>query len=538
MAQSKPHVKALFVHTENEESERIFSILKKSRRAAFEVKHATTLKESLFYLKTETWDIVLANLDLSDSSPNDTFGKLHTSFPDTPILLLIDSEVETQALKAMEEGAQEYVITKLVTPRAMIRAVFYVIEKLTNERALELERKLLHNLMENIPDRIFFKDNKSRFIRVNKALSIFHGYKSTEEAIGKTDFDYFSSEHAQQAFDDEQEILRTGKPLINKIEKETYHNKETSWCLTNKIPLLDDNGNITGTFGISHDITKLMNMEVALEKEQKRLKHLTQQLQDKNSQLEEDLMMAREIQQAFIPDGPLELKTKDNALIKLLPYYKPATSVGGDFFSFIPLKDNMAGVFLCDVMGHGLRAALVTGIVRGLVEKFKTYAKKPGVFMTQLNRELRNIFANHPNPTLVSALYMVVNPEEQLVHIAHAGHPDPVLIDPNNREVCVMELPKEEKGPVMGILEDIKYHTATFPFIPGHSILTFTDGVFEATNDHEKEFGIQGLLNSLKKNCALGTDKVFDSLLKDLQAFTHASDFEDDVCLVAVNYTS
>lgn len=113
--------------------------------------------------------------------------------------------------------------------------------------------------MNNMPDLIYFKDRESRFIKFNKA---FMKYFGQDNILGKTDFDFFTEKHAQQAFRDEQEIIKPGKSIINKIEKETWEGREDSWVSSTKVPLYDDNGTITGIIGISRNISKqLKNIE-------------------------------------------------------------------------------------------------------------------------------------------------------------------------------------------------------------------------------------------------------------------------------------
>lgn len=117
------------------------------------------------------------------------------------------------------------------------------------------ESQMVNALMEYITDSIYFKDLKSRCIRINKACAEKYGINNLEEAVGKTDFDFFSKEHAKQAYDVEQGIIKTGIPAIDIEEKETWHEKEDRWVSTTKMPFYNEKGKIIGTFGISRDIT-------------------------------------------------------------------------------------------------------------------------------------------------------------------------------------------------------------------------------------------------------------------------------------------
>ncbi len=125
--------------------------------------------------------------------------------------------------------------------------------KMVEEKLIK-EQYLMSALMDCIPDHIYFKDCESRFIRINKSLAEFFGLTNPALAIGMTDFDFFSEEHAQQAFEDEQTIIRT-RQLLSKEEKETHIDKHDTWVSTIKMPLFDEGGSIVGTFGLSRDIT-------------------------------------------------------------------------------------------------------------------------------------------------------------------------------------------------------------------------------------------------------------------------------------------
>lgn len=123
----------------------------------------------------------------------------------------------------------------------------------------------MRNLLETPGERIFFKDLDSRFLLVSKNLldDQAHGC-SADAIIGKSDFDFFSEEHASAAFEDEQRIIQTGEPIVAKIEKETFHDRPDAWVSTTKLPLRDDEGRIIGTFGLSRDVTAQVLAEQAL----------------------------------------------------------------------------------------------------------------------------------------------------------------------------------------------------------------------------------------------------------------------------------
>ncbi len=139
---------------------------------------------------------------------------------------------------------------------------------------LKHERYLLHTLMDNLPHSIYFKDTESRFLRINKSLAQRFGLANLADAEGKTDLDFFGSEHARQALADEQEILRTGRAMLEKEEKISWTDGHATWAITTKMPLYADSGEIAGTFGISRDITEQKLAQEALRTSETRFRTL------------------------------------------------------------------------------------------------------------------------------------------------------------------------------------------------------------------------------------------------------------------------
>ena len=139
-----------------------------------------------------------------------------------------------------------------------------IVERRLAQEALVYQQYLMRSLMDNTPDHIYFKDTHSRFIRMNKAQATRFGLNDPAEAVGKTDFDFFSEEHARQAYADERQVIETGQPIVGVEEKETWPDGHETWVSTTKLPLRDEEGRIVGTFGISRDITEHKWMEHTL----------------------------------------------------------------------------------------------------------------------------------------------------------------------------------------------------------------------------------------------------------------------------------
>src|SRR6478752_6978501 len=155
------------------------------------------------------------------------------------------------------------------------------------------EEDLLKAFLEHVPDGVYFKDRQSRFVLISRSLAVRFGMNDPGEAVDKTDFDIFSEEHARQAFDDEQQIVRSGQPIVDKEEKETWPDGHETWVLTTKLPLHDDQGNVIGTMGISRDITERKRVERELEEYRTKLEDLvavrTTELRRANELLEKDI---------------------------------------------------------------------------------------------------------------------------------------------------------------------------------------------------------------------------------------------------------
>lgn len=392
--------------------------------------------------------------------------------------------------------------------------------------------ELLHQLLDNIADNIYFKDKDSRFMLVNSAYAKRLGLKP-EDLVGKTDFDIFTEEHAQPAFEAEKQIMKTGEPVLGLEEKETWEDRPDTWASTSKMPLKNAEGEVIGTFGMSRDITDHKLNEIKLHKYTRRLTSI-------NNQMEEDLQMAANLQQAFLPQSyPLFMRPNGGHKIEFSHRYIASTQVSGDLCSIHKLSDTEAGMLVCDVMGHGVRAALITAIVHTMIGDLTQRDLPPGEFFSEINRQLKTVFRSQDAFIFVTASYLVLDTETGLLKGASAGHPPPFIL---HKETPLQAIPLRAvgsvHGPALAVVENFEYKTFEQQLKPGDSIVMYTDGVLEETNSREEEFGTERALEVLSKQPENVPDMLCDSLVDAVHAFHGIDRLNDDVCLLSFRWNA
>ncbi|MCX7681721.1 MAG: PAS domain-containing protein [Anaerolineae bacterium] len=180
--------------------------------------------------------------------------------------------------------------------------------------ALEQEVHLFDTFMANVPDQVYFKDTESRFIKVSLSQARRFGLEHPDQTLGKTDFDFFTEEHARPAYEDEQTVMRTGQPLIRE-EKETFPDGREAWVLTVKMPLRDREGRIVGTFGISKDITERKLAEEAL---RRAYAEIEQRIAERTAELEREVAERERLQQEVIEAQRQALRELSTPIIPVL----------------------------------------------------------------------------------------------------------------------------------------------------------------------------------------------------------------------------
>lgn len=390
--------------------------------------------------------------------------------------------------------------------------------------------RLMKHLMDNIQDNIYVMDKNGRITFINQAGARWLGFDSPEDVIGKTDLDIFTNEHGRAAFEDEQRIMKTGEPILGVEEKETWANQHETWVSTSKMPLHADDGAIVGTFGISRDITRHKKAEL-------RAEQFAEENRKYREEMEHDLLMAAELQKTFFPSTypsfPEGVPAEQGA-IDFLHLYQPSATVSGDFCSIRKLSDTEVGILLCDIMGHGVRAALVTAIVRGVVEDISIETKDPGKFLNYLNRVLMPILRKDDLFLYATACYLVLDVKSGIFRYAIAGHPMPIVFNKDGAEWLAAD--RACSGPALAIDEDAAFITCERSVKPGDSVLMFTDGIYEVPGENSEDFGEERLLSTVNENRDKALEPLFQALIDKARRFAVDEKFDDDVCLAGFRF--
>ena len=408
------------------------------------------------------------------------------------------------------------------------------LRKQAEENLLQSEA-LYHSLVETLPQNIFRKDLEGRFTFVNQRFCHTLG-RVAAEILGKTDFDFFPRILAAKYQKDDTRIMQADQ-MLETVEQHQPPGGDMIYVQVVKTPLYDAQKKVIGLQGIFWDISERKRAEEQIRMATAELGRSREALRKKNEQMEDDLKMAREIQQTMLPQQyPVFPKTAQprDSLFRFSHRYLPTGTVGGDYFNVLALSDTEAGVFICDVMGHGVRSALVAAMVRALVEELKPLGGDPGKLLTHLNRDLCAILKHTGSPTLTTAFYLAADPVTGQLRYANAGHPKPFLVSRNSDTITALTTGAGKNNPALGLFEDAVYTTSQCPLAAGDFVMLFTDGLYEVEGSQQQLYTHEMLVDAVRRRIQLPAAELFDELLAEIREFALGQDFMDDVCLVGM----
>ena len=268
------------------------------------------------------------------------------------------------------------------------------------------------------------------------------------------------------------------------------------------------------------------------------LEKQSNEISRKNEQIEADLCLSRELQQALLPLSypSFPPRSPDGAdTIRFHHVYRPLGIVGGDFFHIRKLSDQTVGIFIADVMGHGVRSTMVTAMLRTLFEEFPEEGyKDPAGLLDHINQKLTRILIDAGKDILyATALYLVVDAEQQSILYASAGHPLPIHVQV--RKNCVENLVHSNPGTVLGMFDDTVFFNNEAHYELGDSVILFTDGITEVEDSAGKEFGRTGLCEAASNVIGHPVSEVIDAMLSQSKGYAAKGEFTDDVCVVGID---
>lgn len=246
--------------------------LSKAEDGKYELRRVETLEALKQLDLVNACHAILLDMRIESNQVLDAIHSIGAVHEGVALLCLCRNHDQLREHKDLIHLVDDYLLAESLVEGELPTRISHAIRRRQKEQELLSEQNLLKQLLENIPDAIYFKDKQSRFIKVSKAMTRTYGFPNPDDILGKTDFDLFTKEHAQLAYDDEQEIIRSGKPIVAKIEKETLPDGGINWVTTTKIPLRDAHGQIIGTMGMSRFVTELKETQDKLEREGRLLK--------------------------------------------------------------------------------------------------------------------------------------------------------------------------------------------------------------------------------------------------------------------------
>lgn len=500
---------------------------------------APTINAGLAQLGQGAFDAVLLELPVADQDGLSQITLLAVQVPRLPVIVLGPADDGRFAAEAVRAGAQDCLPVEKLDRDILRRAILCAVERQQENVALIEEKDNYCGIFDHLVEGIFRTTPEGHYLLANVALARIYGYDSPAELMTSIR-DIARKLYVEPGRRDEFVRQMQEHDTLSGFESKIYRKDETIiWISENCRAVRDMAGRLLYYEGTVEDITERKRAEEQIRRATGELSRSREELRAKNLVMEENLRMAREIQAAMLPQQypvfPKNVPTEQSAF-QFVHRYEPAESVSGDFFSVSTLSENEVSVFICDVTGHGVRAALVTAMIRALAEELKPLARDPGIFLRKLNSDLCSILKSSGSPMLTTAFYLVADWTTGMMRFANAGHPKPLLIRRSTGRVEPLVNVTGESQPALGLFDDPPYQTTEVTLTPGDFVMLFTDGLYEVQGMNEELYSQERMMTDVRNLLSHSNQKLFDELLEAIRAFSANHEFDDDVCLVGMEF--
>jgi PAS domain S-box-containing protein len=523
----------------DETSARRISELVCASVAEAEVTLEPTADAGLAMVATVNFDAVLFEVPQANAAALFQITSLTMKAPQLPVLVIGPSEDAAFLAEAVFSGAQEYLGREQLAAATLGHAIHCSIARQQERLELVAEKDNYYGIFDHLIEGIFRTTVDGHYQLANIALARIYGYDSPVELMASIQ-DIAGSLYVEHGRREEFVRLMQENDTLSGFESKIYRKDGTIiWIAENCRAVRDGQGKLLYYEGTVEDITDRKRAEEQIRRATTELSRSREELRTKSALMEENLRTAREIQLTMLPQQyptfPASA-TAEQSAFQFVHRYQPAESVSGDFFSITAISDTEVGVFICDVTGHGVRAALVTAMIRALSEELKPLARDPGSFLRKLNFDLCSILKNTGSPMLTTGFYAVADCRTGLLRFANAGHPKPLIVRRSVSQVEALTNANGKSQPALGLFEDPPYATSETTLSPGDFLMLFTDGLYEVQGQNEELYSQERLTLDVQSFLNHPPGVLFDELLEVIRAFAVNGQFDDDVCLVGMDF--
>lgn len=380
---------------------------------------------------------------------------------------------------------------------------------------LEAERraKEMDTVLDSIDDLIIIYDAAGNLVKTNKAFSRIAGPEEgrTRFMIRHPDGRPFAPEEQPEA-----RALRGETVRDDTCRMTGDGGRELSFAVSSSPIVVEER--ISGAVVVYHDATERMRMEEALQISE-------QNLRKRNDVIESDLRVAQLIQHHFIPK---RIVPGDHLRIDFR--YYPLDAIGGDYFSITPLHEHGTGIFIGDVVGHGISAALFLSLLKSATDRVcRKYGTRPKEYMSALNRELID-YMNFNFITAVYGYFLYDESEGTTFTFANGGHPLPVL---HRRAAGTVELINAD-GSMIGAIPDLEFEERRVSLDRGDRIFLYTDGIPEIRNKNGAMIGFENLPHLIRSVSQPDLGGTIDAIMREVYDFKGPMPIEDDIILIGL----